>query len=279
MERDRRARTSPRACASLCHFGQMNLLDDERTRLARPHATSSSAATCSSISIAHARRRVIDMFHERLVPGRRPLARSLRVAVERDRPRSSCYTCAKTSCTESRSGMREARGGDLSDKTAPAARRRRLRVQPAQHRRHLRGSARGRGRRQGRRRRRGAAPRDAAQAGRHHARPRDAAHGRLHVPAHPDVEAADAGDRRLVSYSQKENVFKALELGALDFVAKPDRQISPDATRAPRADPRRRCSLVRHAPPKLIRLPPTRRHAERHLRRRRACRAPTARRR
>ncbi len=32
------------------------------------------------------------------------------------------------------------------------------------------------------------------------------------------------------SYSQKENVFKALELGALDFVAKPDRQIAPDAT-------------------------------------------------
>jgi two-component system chemotaxis response regulator CheB len=32
------------------------------------------------------------------------------------------------------------------------------------------------------------------------------------------------------SYSQKENVFKALELGALDFVAKPTAQISPDAT-------------------------------------------------
>jgi two-component system chemotaxis response regulator CheB len=32
------------------------------------------------------------------------------------------------------------------------------------------------------------------------------------------------------SYSQKENVFKALEIGALDFVAKPDRQLSPDAT-------------------------------------------------
>ncbi len=31
------------------------------------------------------------------------------------------------------------------------------------------------------------------------------------------------------SYSQKENVFKALELGALDFVAKPDRQINPDS--------------------------------------------------
>ena len=30
------------------------------------------------------------------------------------------------------------------------------------------------------------------------------------------------------SYAQKENVFKALELGALDFVTKADRQISPD---------------------------------------------------
>lgn len=30
------------------------------------------------------------------------------------------------------------------------------------------------------------------------------------------------------SYSQKENVFKALELGAIDFVAKPDRQFQPD---------------------------------------------------
>src|SRR4051794_31502565 len=32
------------------------------------------------------------------------------------------------------------------------------------------------------------------------------------------------------SYSQKENVFKALELGVLDFVAKPAAQIAPDAT-------------------------------------------------
>ncbi len=31
------------------------------------------------------------------------------------------------------------------------------------------------------------------------------------------------------SYAQRENVFKALELGALDFVTKPDRQIAPDA--------------------------------------------------
>src|SRR5438552_7166071 len=31
------------------------------------------------------------------------------------------------------------------------------------------------------------------------------------------------------SYAQKENVFKALELGALDFVTKPDQKIAPDA--------------------------------------------------
>jgi two-component system chemotaxis response regulator CheB len=31
------------------------------------------------------------------------------------------------------------------------------------------------------------------------------------------------------SYAQKENVFKALELGALDFVTKPDQRIGPDA--------------------------------------------------
>lgn len=30
------------------------------------------------------------------------------------------------------------------------------------------------------------------------------------------------------SYSQKENVFKALELGAIDFVAKPERQVAPE---------------------------------------------------
>ncbi|HSC87867.1 MAG TPA: response regulator, partial [Polyangiaceae bacterium] len=32
------------------------------------------------------------------------------------------------------------------------------------------------------------------------------------------------------SYSQKENVFKALELGAVDFVAKPDLQLPADST-------------------------------------------------
>src|SRR5262245_49105161 len=32
------------------------------------------------------------------------------------------------------------------------------------------------------------------------------------------------------SYSQKENVFKALELGALDFIAKPDRYVDADLT-------------------------------------------------
>ncbi len=33
------------------------------------------------------------------------------------------------------------------------------------------------------------------------------------------------------SYAQRENVFKALELGALDFVTKPERQIPPDEVR------------------------------------------------
>src|ERR1700759_1065387 len=44
------------------------------------------------------------------------------------------------------------------------------------------------------------------------------------------------------SYSQKENVFKALELGALDFIAKPPAQIAPDNT-APR-DPIREKVLL-----------------------------------
>src|SRR5262249_39380311 len=56
------------------------------------------------------------------------------------------------------------------------------------------------------------------------------------------------------SYSNKENVFKALELGAIDFVAKPDRQFSP-------AGPIRKeilgkVLLVRHLRP--LAPPPTR---------------------
>src|ERR1019366_8308023 len=46
------------------------------------------------------------------------------------------------------------------------------------------------------RRRRSAAARDAAQARRHHARPRDAANGRVHVPSHRHGEGADARHRR-----------------------------------------------------------------------------------
>lgn len=45
------------------------------------------------------------------------------------------------------------------------------------------------------------------------------------------------------SYAQKENVFKALELGAIDFVAKPDRQFSPDALRGEILE---KVLLVRH---------------------------------
>src|SRR5512140_1184417 len=58
------------------------------------------------------------------------------------------------------------------------------------------------------------------------------------------------------SYSQKENVFKALELGALDFVTKPDRQFQPDA-----ADVRdqilAKVLLVRSLRPQLSTPPPS----------------------
>lgn len=59
------------------------------------------------------------------------------------------------------------------------------------------------------------------------------------------------------SYSQKENVFKALELGALDFVAKPDRYADPDLA-AIRDELLRKVTLaraVRLAPPAARRIP------------------------
>jgi two-component system chemotaxis response regulator CheB len=56
------------------------------------------------------------------------------------------------------------------------------------------------------------------------------------------------------SYSQKENVFKALELGALDFVAKPDRQIAPDAVEV-RDEILSKVMLVRSLRPTLVTTP------------------------
>jgi two-component system chemotaxis response regulator CheB len=49
------------------------------------------------------------------------------------------------------------------------------------------------------------------------------------------------------SYSNKENVFKALELGAIDFVAKPDQKLTPDA--AIRAEILAKVLLVRSLRP------------------------------
>jgi chemotaxis protein methyltransferase CheR len=57
----------PRARA-LCHFGQMNLLDEERTHL----VGRCDVIFCRNVVLyfdAPARRRVIEMFYERLVPG------------------------------------------------------------------------------------------------------------------------------------------------------------------------------------------------------------------
>jgi chemotaxis protein methyltransferase CheR len=53
---------------ALCHFGSMNLLDQERTRL----LGRIDAIFCRNVLIyfdSHARRKTIDMFHERLYPG------------------------------------------------------------------------------------------------------------------------------------------------------------------------------------------------------------------
>lgn len=53
---------------AMCHFGQMNLMDDERARI----IGRVDAIFCRNVLIyldAHARRRVIDTFLERLYPG------------------------------------------------------------------------------------------------------------------------------------------------------------------------------------------------------------------
>jgi two-component system, chemotaxis family, protein-glutamate methylesterase/glutaminase len=55
------------------------------------------------------------------------------------------------------------------------------------------------------------------------------------------------------SYSNKENVFKALELGAIDFVAKPDRQFSPDP--AIRSEILSKVLLVRNLRPLSAQMP------------------------
>jgi chemotaxis protein methyltransferase CheR len=53
---------------NMCHFGQMNLLDEEKARL----LGRADAVFCRNVLIyfdTYARRRVIDMFHERLYAG------------------------------------------------------------------------------------------------------------------------------------------------------------------------------------------------------------------
>jgi chemotaxis protein methyltransferase CheR len=52
----------------MCHFGQMNLLDEDKARI----LGRVDAVFCRNVLIyfdTHARRRVIDIFHDRLVPG------------------------------------------------------------------------------------------------------------------------------------------------------------------------------------------------------------------
>ena len=146
--------------------------------------------------------------------GRPSAARPRRVADPRVERRSSCATCAATWSTASRcpAPRRPTRGtrrraasrwratrseARVMSATArdPRARDRRLGVQPAHDHPHARALAAGRGGRLGARRRGGAAQGARAAARPDHARPRDAAHGWLHLPAHPDEQAADARDR------------------------------------------------------------------------------------
>ncbi len=92
--------------------------------------------------------------------------------------------------------LRGQRGGAMIRRRPhPRAGDRRLGVQPADDHAHARALAAGRGGGRRARRRRGAAQGARARARPDHARPRDAAHGRLHLPAPADGAKADAGDR------------------------------------------------------------------------------------
>jgi len=57
-------------------------------------------------------------------------------------------------------------------------------------------------------------------------------------------------------YSAKENVFRALELGALDFVAKPTRSVTSDLAQI-RSELLEKVALVRHLQPSRLRKPST----------------------
>jgi chemotaxis methyl-accepting protein methylase len=77
---------------SMCHFNQMNLLEANRARL----LGRVDAMFCRNMLIyldAHSRRKVIDLFHERLFPRRRaPAPGALGVAAERHDGLRAAYT-------------------------------------------------------------------------------------------------------------------------------------------------------------------------------------------
>ena len=185
----------------MCHFGQFNLLDASRASI----VGRVDVIFCRNVLIyfdVRSRRRVIDTLLRAARPRRLPAARSLRVAAE-------CLDRVRAGAPQGRSGVQKAACqralGRCSTTMNPIVREVPIKVlvvdDSAFNRRSiadiLGSSAGDRGRRQGRRRRRGAAAGRRAEARRDHARPRDAADGRLHVPAHPDEPDADAGDRGL----------------------------------------------------------------------------------
>ena len=217
-----------------------------RGPVARPRRA--DAIFCRNVLIyfdARARKAAIEVLYERLNPGGVLLLGPLRVAAERldrvraitpeRRPRVPKAPLARASDARRRTPQNVSKPPQPA-RAHPAPRRRRLGVQPPQHRRRLRRPPGGRGRRQGGRRRGGAQAGDAAQARRHHARPRDAADGRVHVPAHPDVEGADARSSSSAATRSARTSSRRSSSGALDFVpeARPAR---PGGDGGARGDP------------------------------------------
>ncbi len=250
---------------AMCHFGHLNLLEGDRTAI----VGRVDAVFCRNVLIyfdQESRRKVIDSFYERIAPGGYLLlghSESPAQRHDRVRARPSAHR-PRLPAARDDGPRREAR----SDQASAYVGRRRLGLQPARHRRPARVDARRRGRRQGRRRRRSAAPGSSSLKSRpHHARPRDAAHGRLHVPAPPDGAPAD---RRSSSSpgTRRRKTSSARSSSARSTSWRSPRAPSRATSRRSREELAEKVALVRHLTP--ARLDPRtprqlpRRRAHRH---------------
>ena len=158
------------AIRQLCHFGQMNLLDEDRSRV----LGRADAIFCRNVLIyfdARARKTAIEVLYDRLNPGGVLLLGhsesllNVSTAFELLHLRDD-LVYRKPLSARGATPVPDDRNVNVAPRQSahPPARRRRLGVQPAQHRRRVRGPSGRRGRRQGRRRRRGAPARDAPRS-------------------------------------------------------------------------------------------------------------------